>query len=126
MAGAGCAFAVTVAKSHLMKDFVFFFFAISIQPLGSTQSFSTTRCNHSTVGSAGTCRRKSLSVESLFAQAPIQAGHYTDCICEVSLSLVTSLTTLFVSCVLRSHGLLSLATSQQKISRNCGQPTYRR
>jgi cadmium resistance protein CadD (predicted permease) len=59
--------------------------------------------------------------ESLFVQAHIQAGHYTDCIWEVSLSLVTSLTTLFVSCVLRFHGLLSLATSQQKISRNCGQ-----
>jgi hypothetical protein len=63
--------------------------------------------------------------ESLFVQAHIQAhiqaGHYTDCICEVSLSLVTSLTTLFVSCVLRFHGLLSLATGQHKISRNCGQ-----
>jgi hypothetical protein len=60
--------------------------------------------------------------KNLFTQAQIQSAYYTDCIWEVSLSLLISPTIPFGFCVLRLNGLLSLQfTRQRKIYRDCSQ-----
>lgn len=54
--------------------------------------------------------------EGLLTEAHTQDAHYTDCNWGASLSLTISLLTLFVSCVLRCHGLLSLHASCQQVT----------
>jgi hypothetical protein len=101
-----------------MEDLIFLAVQSYISK-AATHSFSMAQYDHNTIGSpVVNCRRKLLCFfEGRLTQAHTQAAYYTDCIWEVSISLLSSPTTRIGFCVLPFHGPLSLhVTRQQKIA----------